>query len=64
MRLYELFNLNEEGLVVQGVNTSQDVKPGETKRQAAKFGSEVDENGIPPTIRTDGIVHKIIKAKD
>ena len=31
-------------------NTTVDVKPGETKRQAAKFGNTVDKNGVPPTL--------------
>ena len=29
-------------------NTTADVKPGETKRQAAKFGNKVDKDGRPP----------------
>ena len=31
-------------------NTTVDVKPGETKRQAAKFGNKLDKNGVPPTL--------------
>ena len=31
-------------------NTTVDVKPGETKRQAAKFGNKVDKDGVPPTL--------------
>ena len=31
-------------------NTTADVKPGETKRQAAKFGNKVDKDGRPPTL--------------
>ena len=31
-------------------NTTVDVKPGETKRQAAKFGNKVDKDGRPPTL--------------
>ena len=31
-------------------NTTVDVKPGETKRQAAKFGNKVDKGGVPPTL--------------
>jgi hypothetical protein len=31
-------------------NTTVDVKPGETQRQAAKFGNKVDKNGVPPTL--------------
>lgn len=57
MRITELFGqtLNEEGMVVLGVNTTQDVSPGEIKRQAAKLALYVDDNGIPPTIRSDGL---------
>jgi len=29
--------INEDGVIVPGVNTTVDVKPGETERQAAKF---------------------------
>jgi hypothetical protein len=35
------------GRVVQGVNTSVDVGPGEIKKQAAKFGNVVDKDGVP-----------------
>ena len=31
------YNLKEDGRIVPGVNTTVDVKPGETERQAAKF---------------------------
>ena len=31
-------------------NTTVDVKPGETARQAAKFGNKVDKNGRPPEL--------------
>ena len=31
-------------------NTTADVKPGETKRQAAKFGFKLDKGGRPPTL--------------
>jgi hypothetical protein len=56
MRLYELFepeytNLKEcTGRIVKGVNTTCDVDVGETKRQAAKFGFDVTEDGYPPLI--------------
>lgn len=58
MRLDEMFcgKLNELGVIVPGVNTTPDVKPGETKRQAAKFGFDVDDGGTPPIIKTNGIV--------
>ena len=31
-------------------NTTDDVKPGETQRQAAKFGNKVDKDGRPPEL--------------
>src|SRR6056297_265603 len=31
-------------------NTTVDVKPGETRRQAAKFGNKVDKDGRPPEL--------------
>lgn len=42
----------EEGVgkIVPGVNTTPDVKPGETARQAAKFGNKVDKDGRPPEL--------------
>lgn len=41
--------ITEWGRVVKGVNTTPDVGTGEIKRQAAKFGNEVDKDGRPPT---------------
>jgi hypothetical protein len=38
------------GKIVKGVNTTCDVDVGETKRQAAKFGFDVTEDGYPPLI--------------
>ena len=35
------------GKVVPGVNTSVDVGPNEIKKQAAKFGNDVDKDGVP-----------------
>jgi hypothetical protein len=35
MKVYEV--LSEDGRIVPGVNTTVDVKPGETERQARKF---------------------------
>ena len=31
-------------------NTTADVKPGETRRQAAKFGNKLGKDGRPPTL--------------
>ena len=46
------WNLVEAGVgkIVKGVNTTVDVQPGETQRQAAKFGNKVDSQGRPPEI--------------
>jgi hypothetical protein len=41
---------NEDGRVVKGVNTTADVKPGETRRQAAKFGNKVNHKNEPPLL--------------
>ena len=35
------------GKVVPGINTSVDVGPNEIKIQAAKFGNDVDKDGVP-----------------
>lgn len=55
MRLWELLTpsvkkLKEEGKIVPGVNTTCDVQPGETQRQAAKFGNILDSKGRPPLL--------------
>jgi hypothetical protein len=65
MRLDELFNmpLNEDGKIVQGVNTTQDVKLGEIPRQAKKFGNRVDDGGHPPVLRTNGTFEKPSNSK-
>lgn len=44
--------INEDGRIVQGVNTTDDVKTGETKRQAAKFGNKVSPDGVPPLMHS------------
>jgi len=46
--------IQEQGIIVPGVNTTVDVKPGETERQAAKFGSKLGKDG-PPLLKADGI---------
>ena len=57
MRLWELFNsepfdfLKEEGKIIPNVNTTVDVQPGETQRQAAKFGNTLDAKSRPPLLR-------------
>jgi hypothetical protein len=42
--------VNEDGKIVKGVNTTVDVKPGETQRQAAKFGNKLNSKGEPPLL--------------
>jgi hypothetical protein len=59
MRLLELFNLSEDGLVVPGVNTTADVKPGEIARQAAKMGFSVSPDGIPPEVSKDSVIKSL-----
>lgn len=39
--------VTEDGKIVPGVNTTVDVKPGETERQAAKFGNKLTKSGPP-----------------
>ena len=36
--------------IITAQNTTADVKPGETQRQAAKFGMKVDKNNNPPLL--------------
>ena len=45
MKINEI--IQEDGKIVQGVNTTVDVKPGETERQAAKFGNKITKKGPP-----------------
>lgn len=48
MRIYEVEKtIKEDGRIVPGVNTTVDVKPGETERQAAKFGNKLSKSGPP-----------------
>ena len=67
MLLTELFDLDEAagvGVVAPNKKTAKDpryansmtvdVKPGETKRQAAKFGNKVDAIGRPPLLNPNG----------
>lgn len=49
MKLYEI--LVEDGVIVPGVNTTVDVKPGETERQARKF---FGGNGKPKPLGVKG----------
>lgn len=55
MKLWQLYMsrdaLHEEGKILLNINTTIDVQPGETQRQAAKMGFELDANGCPPTFQ-------------
>lgn len=42
------------GRIIKGVNTTQDVGPHEIRRQAAKLGMDVDDDGQPPIAKTNG----------
>ena len=50
MKMSDLSDLNEDGRIVKGVNTTPDVSTDEIKTQAAKFGFNVDKDGRPPTL--------------
>lgn len=61
MKISDFISTQEDGLynklveagvgkIIKGVNTTVDVQPGETQRQAAKFGNKVDSAGRPPEI--------------
>ena len=47
-------NMNEDGRIVRGVNTTVDVGVDQTRIEAAKFGNRVTRDGFPPTLRSDG----------
>jgi hypothetical protein len=54
MRFWEVFEttrsvVSEDGKIIPNVNTTCDVQPGETERQAAKFGNKLLPDGTPPT---------------
>lgn len=51
------------GLVVDGVNTTADVKPGEIARQARKLGFKTSMNGVPPVASTNGRIGSFAKKK-
>lgn len=71
MKINEI--LNEDGVIVPGVNTTIDVKPGETERQAAKFfgkgkpaelHKKARKNSDPNTLYNMGLVEAIAKQSD
>ena len=43
-------SLHEDGKIIPNVNTTVDVQPGETNRQAEKFGNKLDAKGRPPLL--------------
>jgi hypothetical protein len=45
--------LEEDGRIVKGVNTTVDVGTDQTAIEAAKFGNVVDSEGVPPVISED-----------
>lgn len=51
-------HLEEDGRIVNGVNTTQDVGMDQTAIEAAKFGNVVDRGGVPPLIREDEDIHE------
>jgi len=53
LETYKQKHMVKEGGVgiITKQNTTVDVKPGETKRQAAKFGFKIDKKGRPPQLR-------------
>jgi len=53
MRIREITESGGVGKITKQ-NTTPDVKPGETKRQAAKFNLKTDSGGVPPTLKTSG----------
>lgn len=44
-------SLHEDGKIIPNVNTTVDVQPGETQRQAEKFGNKLDAKSRPPLLR-------------
>ena len=61
MRFSEFSEAFGVGLIT-AQNTTADVKPGETQRQARKWGFKVDKKGKPPTLRkkTRGSVTNVL----
>ena len=50
MLLIELFTTEAGVGIITKQNTTPDVKPGETQRQAAKFGMKLDKKNRPPLL--------------
>ena len=71
MRITDI--VKEDGRIVQGINTTIDVKPGETERQAAKFfghgkpkelHKKARKNSDPNTLYNMGLVEAVVKQSD
>lgn len=73
MLLTELFQLDEVGGVGvvaankkmaadprYSMSMTQDIKPGETQKQAKKFGNSVNKMGLPPIAKTNGQVAEAV----
>lgn len=56
--------ISEEGRIVPGVNTTPDVKPGETKRQGAKLGFDLSPEGVPPIVSKDSVIKTLPKTEE
>ena len=60
------FRIIEEsgvGRIVNGVNTTTDVRPGGIKKQAAKLGFDTSTDGVPPKIQSNGKVDRMSNKK-
>ena len=65
-------DIYEDGVIVPGVNTTVDVKPGETERQAAKFfghgkpkelHKKARKNSDPNTLYNLGLAESVVIAE-
>ena len=73
MKIYDI--IKEDGRIVPGVNTTVDVKPGETERQEKKYfggngapkplvDKKVLKNSDPNTMYNMGLVEAVVKQSD
>ena len=51
----------EDGRIIPGINTTDDVGPDEIKIQAKKMGFTVTKDGVPPLLHVSPIENMIIK---
>lgn len=76
MLLNELFQIDEVGGVGvvaankkmaadprYSMSMTQDIRPGETQKQAKKFGNSVNKMGIPPKLKTNGQVSEAVQSR-